>query len=106
MEPTTTAAGALLAKYSVAIASFWGAFSSLAFLRNLTRRQALIAVCTGYAFSRYMTAPVAAWLSPKLGLQVDEGVLCGAAYVLGLVAMNIIPAIKAAAERVSPSQGA
>ncbi|HIE1924547.1 TPA: peptidase M48, Ste24p [Pseudomonas aeruginosa] len=106
MEPTMTAAGALLAKYSVAIASFWGSIASLAFLRGLTRKQAVIAVLTGYLFSRYMTAPFAAWIAPKLGLQLDDTTLCSAAFLLGLTAMNIIPAIKAAAERFSPSQGA
>lgn len=106
MEPTSTAAGALLAKYSVAIASFWGAILSLSFLKGLTRKQAGAAVLTGYLFSTYMSGPAAAYLAPKVGLQLDDTLLCGTAFILGLTAMNIIPAIKAAAERFSPSQGA
>ncbi|AAN68120.2 MULTISPECIES: hypothetical protein [Pseudomonas] len=43
-----------------------------------------------------MTPPVTAWLAPKLELAVTDDLLCGVVFVLGLTAMNIIPALKAA----------
>ncbi|HDS1720918.1 TPA: hypothetical protein QEM63_005209 [Pseudomonas putida] len=46
--------------------------------------------------SVYMTPPVTAWLAPKLELAVTDDLLCGVVFVLGLTAMNIIPALKAA----------
>ncbi|MBB4863335.1 ABC-type transport system involved in cytochrome c biogenesis permease subunit [Pseudomonas nitritireducens] len=107
MEPTTSLGiGALFAKYSVAIASFWGSILSLGLLKGLSRKQAAMAVLTGYLFSTYMTAPVAAYFAPKLGLELDETFLCGTAFALGLTAMNIIPGLKALAERVLPQRGA
>ncbi|AZC52291.1 hypothetical protein SAMN04489802_2825 [Pseudomonas chlororaphis] len=93
-EPTSTAASVLLVKYGVVMAAFIGSILSLGFLKDLTRGQAAAAVATGFFFSVYLTQPVTAWLATKLSLVVDDNLLCGVAFVLGLTAMNIIPAIK------------
>ncbi|WP_442108708.1 peptidase M48, Ste24p [Pseudomonas sp. NUPR-001] len=105
MEPTTTAAGALLAKYSVALAAFIGAILSLGFLKGLTRGQAATAVLTGFFFSTYLTQPVSAYLAKSLELEMNDYLLCGVAFLLGLTAMNIIPGIKAALGQFIASRG-
>ncbi|WP_248769151.1 peptidase M48, Ste24p [Pseudomonas sp. MWU12-2345] len=105
-EPTTTALGVLLAKYGVAIAAFIGAIGSLGFLKDLTRGQAATAVVVGFFFSIYLTQPVTAWLAPKLGLMPNDNLLCGVSFVLGLTAMNVIPAVKAALGQFVASRGA
>lgn len=102
MEPTSTAAGALLAKYSVAIAGFAGAILSLSFLGGLTRKQASAAVLTGFLSSIFTTQLVVSYF----GLPTDAESKNGVAFLIGLLAMNIIPAIKAAAERLLAAKGA
>ncbi|WJV25899.1 MULTISPECIES: peptidase M48, Ste24p [Pseudomonas] len=93
-EPTSTAASVLLVKYGVVMAAFIGSILSLGFLKDLTRGQAATAVVTGFFFSVYLTQPVTEWLAPRLGMVVTDYLLCGVSFVLGLTAMNIIPAIK------------
>ncbi|HHW2988538.1 TPA: peptidase M48, Ste24p [Pseudomonas aeruginosa] len=102
MEPTSIGAGALFAKYSVAIAGFAGAILSLSFLRGLTRKQAGAAVLTGFLSSIFTTPLAVAYF----GLPVDAESKNGVAFLIGLLAMNIIPAIKAAAERLLAAKGA
>lgn len=101
MEPTSIGAGALFAKYSVAIAGFAGAILSLSFLRGLTRKQAGAAVVTGLS-SIFTTQLVVAYF----GLPNDAESKNGVAFLIGLLAMNIIPAVKAAAERILATKGA
>lgn len=104
MEPTTTTlgVGALFAKYSVAIAGFAGAILSLSFLRGLTRKQASAAVLTGFLSSVFTTQLVVSYFS----LPADADSKNGVAFLIGLLAMNIIPAVKAAAERILATKGA
>ncbi|QIE87994.1 peptidase M48, Ste24p [Pseudomonas nitroreducens] len=102
MEPTSTAAGALLAKYSVAIAGFAGAILSLSFLRGLTRKQAGAAVVTGFLSSIFTTQLVVAYF----GLPNDAESKNGVAFLIGLLAMNVIPGLKAFAERFLTPRGA
>jgi hypothetical protein len=101
-EPASTAAGAVLAKYGVAIAGFAGSILSLSFLRGLNRKQASAAVLTGFLSSVFTTQLVVAYF----GLPGDTESKNGVAFLIGLLAMNIIPAIKAAAERLLASRGA
>lgn len=105
-EPASTAASVVLVKYGVVMAAFIGSILSLGFLRDLTRWQAASAVLTGFLFSVYLTQPVTIWLAPKLEMAVTEDLLCGVAFVLGLTAMNIIPAIKAVAGSFPTARGA
>lgn len=105
-EPTSAAASVVLGKYGVVMAAFIGSILSLGFLKDLTRFQAATAVATGFGFSVYLTQPVTAWLAPKIELSVTDDLLCGVAFVLGLTAMNIIPAIKAAMGSFVTARGA
>ncbi|RQD56455.1 peptidase M48, Ste24p [Pseudomonas aeruginosa] len=107
MEPTTSIGiGALFAKYSVTIAGFWGSILSLGFLKDLTRFQAALAVGTGFGCSTYWTQPVAGWLSRTYLIPLDDALLAGVAFTIGLLAMNVIPGLKAFAERVLTPRGA
>lgn len=107
MEPTTSIGiGALFAKYSVTIAGFWGSILSLGFLKDLTRLQAALAVFTGLGCSTYWTQPVAGWLSRTYIIPLDDSFLAGVAFTIGLLAMNVIPGMKAFAERFLTPRGA
>lgn len=93
-EPaTTTAAGLLLAKYGVATAGFAGAILSLTFLRGLTRKEATWAFFTGFA-SAIFTTPLAISF---FKITPDGETQYGVAFLIGLLAMNIIPGLKALA---------
>lgn len=105
-EPASTAAGVLVAKYGIVTASFIGAILSLGFLKDLTRPQAATAVATGFFFSIYLTQPVAAFMAPKLGMDMSDYLLSGVAFVLGLTAMNVIPAVKTALGQFVATRGA
>lgn len=102
MDPVTSAAGALLAKYGVASAGFAGAVLSLTFLHGLTRKQASAAIFTGF-LSAVFTTPLAVGY---FGLPHDADSQNGVAFLIGLLAMNIIPAFKALAERFLAARGA
>jgi hypothetical protein len=84
-EPISAALGV---KLSTTVAGFAGGIVSLAFLKNLTRLQAVVAVVTGSLCAAYLT-PVAVL---KLGVSPD--LQNAAAFVIGLCSMNIVPAIK------------
>lgn len=101
MEPTTTAAGALLAKYGVATAGFAGAVLSLVFLRGLTRKQAAIAVVTGFVSAVFTTPLAVQYFALPTGVDAQNGV----AFLIGLLAMNIIPGLKALADRFLATRG-
>ncbi|MCO7569386.1 peptidase M48, Ste24p [Pseudomonas chlororaphis] len=105
-EPASTATSVLLVKYGVVMAAFIGSILSLGFLKDLTRGQAATAVATGFFFAVYLTQPVTMWLAPKLELAVSDYLLCGVSFVLGLTAMNIIPAIKSALGAFVTARGA
>ncbi|MEB0311523.1 peptidase M48, Ste24p [Pseudomonas sp. 10B1] len=95
-EPASTAvAGVLLVKYGVAIAGFAGAILSLTFLRGLTRGQAASAFFTGFA-SAIFTTPLAVSF---FHITPDGGPQYGVAFLIGLLAMNIIPGLKALAAK-------
>lgn len=98
----STAAGAVLAKFGVAIGGFVGAILSLGFLKDLTRKQAAMAVITGFCCSVFTTPFFVAWL----GLPNDQHSRYGVAFIIGFLAMNLIPAIKTAANRIISAWGA
>ncbi|MDG9858198.1 peptidase M48, Ste24p [Pseudomonas nitroreducens] len=100
MEPTSTAAGALLAKYGVYLASFLGAVCSLGFLKNLSRGQAAFAVIVGFCSSTYWSWPLSIWIGKHFDLPVDS-LVGGIAFAIGLTAMNIVPGLKLLAGRVA-----
>jgi hypothetical protein len=84
-EPVSTAIGV---KLSSTIAGFAGGVVSLAFVQGLTRTQAVMAVVVGSLSAAYLTPLATEYLHISPELQN------GAAFVIGLCAMSIIPAIK------------
>lgn len=100
-EPTS-AAGVVFAKFGMVIAGFAGAILSLSFLKGLNRKQAFAAVLTGFLSSVFTTPFVVAYF----GLPGDVESRYGVAFLIGLMAMNLIPAIKAAGERLFAIRGA
>lgn len=87
-EPVS--ATALGVKAGWALAGLAGGIVSLSFLKNLTRWQAFLAFFTGGAAANYLTSPACGWLSIT-----NEQYQYGVAFVIGVCAMNIIPAIQA-----------
>lgn len=70
------------------VAGFAGGVVSLAFVQGLTRAQGIVAVVVGMLTAAYLTPFVAEKFSIAPNLQN------GAAFVIGLCAMSIIPIIK------------
>lgn len=77
------------------LAGFAGGVCSLTYLRGLSRSQAILAVFTSLCCAVYLTPVVVAKLSIA-----DPRSQYGVAFVTGLVAMNIVPLIRATVERV------
>ena len=102
MIDPSTAGSALLAKYGAVIAGFVGAILSLSFLKGLSRPQAVVAVMTGFLCSVFTTPLAISYFA----LPADEHSRYGVAFLIGLLAMNLIPAIKATAERFLSAWGA
>ncbi|MHA6128901.1 peptidase M48, Ste24p [Pseudomonas fluorescens group sp. PF-1] len=102
-EPaSTTAFGVLLAKYGVVIGGFAGALASLMFLQGLTRKQALMAVLTGLAAAIFCTPLAIEFFKIAPGSETQYGV----AFLIGLLAMNIIPGLRALAGKFGATGGA
>lgn len=87
IEPDTSILGV---KLGPTIAGFAGGVVSLAFIQGLTRMQGVMAVVVGMLTAAYLTPVVVA----KLGITPE--LQNGAAFVIGLCAMSVIPAIKKA----------
>lgn len=95
-EPASaTAASVLMLKYGVVIAGFAGAILSLTFLQGLTRRQAFWAFFTGFSSAIFCTPLAVSFFKLEPGGETQYGV----AFLIGLLAMNIIPGLKALAGR-------
>ncbi len=87
-EPLNTPEGAFFGvKFAVLLAGFMGSVVSLSFVRGLTKKQILLAVLVGVACANYVT-PIA---MHYLGLPRE--IELGAAFFVGLTAMNFIPAV-------------
>lgn len=89
-EPASTTAGVLLVKYGVIIGGFAGAILSLTFLRGLTRGQAVAAFFTGFTSAVFCTPLAISFFKLETGSETQYGV----AFLIGLLAMNIIPVMK------------
>lgn len=90
---TVEAAGtAIAAKYLTAFAGFVGAILSLTFLKDLTRFQAMTAVVIGFSCSIFTTPLTIAYFA----LPTDSASEYGVAFLIGLLSMNIVPAIRQA----------
>ncbi|PMQ04178.1 hypothetical protein DyAD56_15935 [Dyella sp. AD56] len=94
-EPVSATLGI---KLSTTIAGFAGGVVSLAFIQNLNRTQAIGAVVVGTLTAAYLTPAILEHFN--LGPELNNG----AAFVIGLCAMSIIPAIKKAVSRRADEQ--
>lgn len=95
-EPASAAAASvLLAKYGIIIAGFAGAIASLTFLQGLTRKQAFGAFFVGFMSAIFCTPLAVSFFKLEPGGETQYGV----AFLIGLLAMNIIPGLKALAGR-------
>lgn len=93
-EPhTTAAAGVLGVKYAALVAGFAGGVVSLGFLRELDRRQMVLAVFTGAACGGYLTPLAMPVIARAMGIDVSVEMEGAAAFLVGVSAMNIIPAV-------------
>jgi len=90
-----------LAKYGVALAGFAGAVLSLAFFHGRTRKQAAAAVVTSFVSAIFTTQFVVAYFK----LPTDADSQNGVAFLIGLLAMNIIPGLKVLAGQIGPLRG-
>jgi hypothetical protein len=91
-EPASTA-GILGVKYAALVAGFAGGVISLAYLRELTRAQMVIAVLAGSACAGYMTPVAIPVMARALGIDPTPAMENAAAFLLGLTSMNIIPGV-------------
>lgn len=93
-EPATAAAGGMLGvKYAALVAGFAGGVISLAFLRELSRTQMVLAVLAGSACAGYLTPLTIPMLARAAGVEPTPAMENAAAFLLGLTAMNIIPGV-------------
>jgi len=99
MEAAST--GALLAKYSAVIAGFIGSIMSLTFLKDLTRKQAFCAVGVGFSSSVFTSSFAVSFF----GLPADAASMDGVSFLIGLLAMNLVPAVRSMLERLAASTG-
>lgn len=87
---------ALGIRAGVLLAGFAGGIVSLQYLKNLSRTQTVVAVFTSLATAAYGTPVVVS------GLNIDkQAYQFGSAFILGLCALHIIPAIRASAPAVT-----
>lgn len=86
-EPISSSALGIKAAWT--LAGLAGGIVSLSFLKNLTRWQAFLAFFTGGAAANYLTAPACGWMNIS-----NEQYQYGIAFVIGVCAMNIIPALQ------------
>src|SRR5687767_12441414 len=90
--PCWVGADAGIIKFGIAIAGFAGSVLSLVFASGLTRMQMFGAVAAGFFSAFYATPLVVHYFDLS---KEPADLSYGIAFVLGLLAMNIIPAGKA-----------
>lgn len=87
MADPTADGGVLGIKFAVILAGFAGGVVSLSFVKELSARQAMLAVFTGTVTANYLTPVVASYFD---ALHAYEN---PTAFVIGLTAMNLIPGV-------------
>lgn len=92
-DPSSTAAGVLGVKYSALVAGFAGGVISLAYLKELTKAQMVIAVIAGSASAGYLTPVAIPMLARAIGIDASPAFENAAAFLLGLTSMNLIPGL-------------
>lgn len=92
-DPSSTAAGVLGVKYSALVAGFAGGVISLAYLKELTKAQMVLAVLAGSASAGYLTPVAIPMLARAVGIEASPAFENAAAFLLGLTSMNLIPGV-------------
>lgn len=92
-DPSSTAAGVLGIKYSALVAGFAGGVISLAYLKELTRAQMVIAVFAGSASAGYLTPLAIPAIAGAVGIAPSAAFENAAAFLIGLTSMNVIPGL-------------
>lgn len=87
---THTGLAAVGLKLSCLVASFCGGVVSLSYMKPLSTRQSVLAVLTGLVTGGYGTPVIAYYIFKS---DIAPPVETGAAFLIGLTAMNIIPGI-------------
>lgn len=95
-DPTTPLVGA---KYSTAIAGFFGSVVALTFAKELTIFRLLFAILTGYLTSVYTTDIAVHYLG------IDPTLDKGVAFLIGLTAMALIPVVFSFIEQLKKKTG-
>ena len=85
-EPVSSALGI---KLGTSVFGFAGGIVSLAFVKDLTRTQAVLAVLVGLVTAIAITPLISEWTGLK-----SAGVENGVAFVIGLCAMSALPAAR------------
>lgn len=85
----------MLAKYSTVIAGFVGSLMSLSFMKDVSRRQAFAAVVFGFFCALFTPSLAISYFN----LPSDTASRDGVAFLIGLLAMQLIPMIKDAFTR-------
>ena len=90
--PSETLIGYVSAKHSALLAGFFGSLVALTFLKELTRFQMFAALLTGVTTSSYATPALMYYF--ELPMELNDGL----AFLMGVIAMNVIPAVITVAE--------
>lgn len=80
--------------WEIAVAAFCGASLSLGLLGRATFWRVLLTLLTGQGFGLYLAHPVAEYVARSLQLDLDRYLLCAVAFVLGLLALSIVPLLR------------
>lgn len=86
-DPIVQDGGVMGVKFAALVAGFAGGVVSLSFVKELSARQAVLAVFTGAVTAAYGTPLVVNYFS------IAQPYENGAAFVIGLTAMNVIPGL-------------
>ncbi len=106
-EPASAAAGGILGvKYAALVAGFAGGVVSLAYLRELSRAQMVLAVLSGAACAGYLTPVAIPLIAGAIGVAATPALENAAAFLVGLTSMNLIPGLMHLSERFRRDPGA
>ena len=83
-------------KAGILVAGFVGAIASLAYMRDLTPLRALFAIIVGTGCAAYVTPLVMGWLNLQDGATGENA----AAFIVGVVGMNLVGAFYKGGEQL------
>jgi ABC-type Co2+ transport system permease subunit len=80
-------------EYHTVIAGFFGGVIFVAFTKNLSRLQMFTSIITGLLSAYYLTSLFCAYASKLTGVEFSVKMESGVAFLIGITALYIIPAI-------------